>query len=71
MLSQNLSDCRGSHSKTRLTGKDWKSYHSFQNKDELEESEEESQEMNWFLKGIEFYFKIPAIKFVTSMVSFL
>ena len=55
----------------RLVEKDSKNYQSCKREISVQEPEEEKQEMNWFLKLIEFYFRIPVIKFVTSMVSLL
>lgn len=51
--------------------KEPKNYQSCKREVSIPEPEDEIKEMNWFMKLLEFYFRIPVIKFVTSMVSLL
>lgn len=64
-----VSAFRGNSSKIKLVGREPNNYESCKSKASLPEPDNENLEMNRFLKLIEFYFRIPVIKFVTSMVN--
>ena len=62
---------RGDSSKIKLVNRKPNNYQSCERKTSLPEPDKKNLEMNRFIKLIEFYFRIPVIKFVSSMVSLL